>query len=106
MKLIYTHENLILVVHAKNLLEQQGLYVTLKNEFARGAVGDISALSAWPEVWVMNDEDYDAGVKIISEAVLESSSESWVCKSCSEENDGSFDSCWNCESDKGTNVVE
>jgi hypothetical protein len=50
----------------------------------------------------MNDEDYEVAVKIISEAVLESSSESWVCQSCNEENDGSFDSCWNCESDKST----
>lgn len=106
MKLIYTHENLILVVHAKNLLEQQGLLVTLKNEFARGAVGDISALSAWPEVWVMNDEDYEAAVKIIREATVDNSPESWVCKTCNEENDGSFDFCWNCEGDKSKHIVK
>lgn len=100
MKLIYTHENLVLVVHAKNLLEQQGLHTTIKNEFARGAVGDISALSAWPEVWVMNDDDYASAVKIISEANMENNSESWVCKSCNEENEGSFDFCWNCETDR------
>lgn len=100
MKLIYTHENLVLVVHAKNLLEQQGLPAILKNEFARGAVGDISALSAWPEVWVMNDADYDAAVKIIREAVMESHSGSWTCTTCNEENDGSFDFCWSCETAK------
>lgn len=101
MKLIYTHENLVLVAHAQNLLEQAGLRTTIKNEFARGAVGDISALSAWPEVWVMNDDDYDAGVDIIRQAV-DKSSVSWVCPSCNEENDGSFDFCWNCETEKGS----
>jgi hypothetical protein len=100
MKLIYTHENLVLVVHAQNLLEQQGLRTAIKNEFARGAVGDISALSAWPEVWVMNDDDYDTAVKIIREAVMDSSATGWVCKTCNEENEGSFEFCWNCEEDR------
>ncbi|HBY87015.1 MAG TPA: hypothetical protein DEO86_14205, partial [Colwellia sp.] len=37
MKLIYTNENTFLVNNAKNILENQNIEVTLKNEFASGA---------------------------------------------------------------------
>ncbi|MBU2115180.1 MAG: DUF2007 domain-containing protein, partial [Gammaproteobacteria bacterium] len=43
MKKIYTHDNAFIVHNVKNLVEAQGIEVFLKNEFAQGAVGEVSA---------------------------------------------------------------
>ncbi len=100
MKLIYTHENPMLVAHAKNLLQQQGLEVIIKNEFARGAAGDIAVLDTWPEVWVLNDRDYATAVEIVKSATCPPSASHWVCDNCGEENAGSFEHCWNCQNER------
>ena len=55
MKLVYTNENRMIVGNAKNILEGHGIETILKNEYAQGAVGEISAFDAWPELWVLND---------------------------------------------------
>ncbi len=100
MKLIYTHENPLMVAHAKNLLEQQGLQVILKNEYARGGIGDIAALDTWQEVWVANDRDYATAVEIIKSAAQVPPVSHWHCDNCGEENAGSFETCWNCQNER------
>lgn len=47
MKLIYTNENRFLVSNMKNIVENAGIEVTLKNEFAFGGVGDLSPFECW-----------------------------------------------------------
>ncbi len=97
MKLIYTHENRILVSNAQNILENAGIAVTLKNEFAGGGSGDLSFLATWVEVWVINDEDYDAAIDVIKLSLNNNSAQDWICNSCNETNAASFDLCWNCQ---------
>jgi hypothetical protein len=99
MKLVYTNENLCLVSNAKNIIESHGIDTILKNEFARGAIGEISPFDAWPEVWVNNDSDYEQAVKIIDTSFNNTNGAAWVCKECNEENDASFESCWNCQNE-------
>jgi len=97
MKLVYTHENPLLVANVKNLLEQQGIAVILKNEFARGAMGEISTLDTWPELWITSDDDYAHALEIVKSNTNSGSTNHWTCAFCSEENDSSFDLCWNCQ---------
>lgn len=97
MKLIYTHENRILVNNVQNILENADIAVTLKNEFAGGGSGDLSFLTTWLEVWVINDEDYDAAMDIIKTSFNNTSASDWICNSCNETNAPSFDLCWNCQ---------
>ncbi|RYF98560.1 MAG: DUF2007 domain-containing protein [Chitinophagaceae bacterium] len=97
MKLIYTHENRLLVSNIQNILDNAGIAVTLKNEYAAGASGDLSFLNTWLEVWVINDEDYEKALIITNKAFNSNHTTEWVCTDCKETNDASFDLCWNCQ---------
>ena len=98
MKLIYTNENRLLVFNAKNILENAGLQTLLKNEYASGGAGDLAVLSTWLELWVVNDRHYDLAIQTLKSAFKCNEADAWVCKSCEETNEGSFDICWNCQS--------
>ena len=98
MKKVYTSENSFLVHNAKNLIEAQGIHVVLKNEFAQGAMGEISPFDCWPELWV-NEADFAEAELVITEASLTANSQEadWVCASCGEENSATFEICWSCQ---------
>lgn len=99
MKLIYTHENRLLVSNVQNMLENGGVAITLKNEFAGGGSGDLSFLTTWLEVWVTHDEDYEVAMDLIKTSLNNTSIEDWICTSCKESNAASFDLCWNCQTE-------
>ena len=65
MKMIYSSESSFLANNVKNIMEAQQIDTFIKNEFSQGAVGEISAFDAWPEVWVFNDEDYERALTIV-----------------------------------------
>ena len=96
MKLVYTNENRLIVGNARNLLEAAGIEVLLKNEFAAGGAGDIPVFEAWMEVWVVHDGDYDRACELLAGALSDEASPAWRCGRCSEDNDASFDLCWQC----------
>ncbi len=97
MKLVYTHENHLIVGNMVNLIENEGISVTLKNQFSGGAAGDIAPHETWPEIWVAQD-DFDTALKIIEVALLSSNKPDWHCDECGESNPASFEICWHCES--------
>lgn len=96
--MIYTNENHFLVNNIKNLIEAQGINTFIKNEFAQGAIGEISAFDSWPEVWVFDDADFDRATEIMKLSQNKSKTDDWVCTTCGETNDPSFEICWNCQS--------
>lgn len=97
MQLIYTNENSFLVSHMKNIVENKGINVFLKNEFAAGGSGELAPLDTWVELWVVDDADYDRAMAVIENARNSDVGQDWVCCSCGEENAGSFDYCWHCQ---------
>lgn len=99
MKMIYTNESHFLVNNVKNLLEAQQINTFIKNEFAQGAMGEISAFDAWPEVWVFEDADFERAVEIAESAQHNDSAVDWVCPTCSEKNDPAFEICWHCQNE-------
>ncbi len=50
----------------------------------------------WPQLWVVNDLDYDRAKQLIEGAALEESPPGWRCRKCGEYNEGQFAACWNC----------
>jgi hypothetical protein len=99
MKMIYTNENSFLANNMKNLIATQNIKVFLKNEFSQGAVGEISAFDSWPEVWVVNEEDYNQAIAIVNSSHNSEDTVDWICTNCSETNDYSFEICWSCQHD-------
>lgn len=99
MKKLYCHENQFLVVNIKNLVEAQGIETFLKNEFMQGAAGELSAIDAWPELWVVNNNDYKKAMDIVEESQRSKGSVDWICNQCCERNDPAFEVCWQCQTD-------
>jgi len=97
MKMVYTNESHFLVNNVKNLIETQKINTFIKNEFAQGAVGEISAFDSWPEVWVFDDLDFNRAVEIVKLSENSNNIADWTCKNCSENNGPSFEICWNCQ---------
>ncbi len=53
-------------------------------------------VETWPQLWVVNDLDFDRATQLITSVESESPSAPWRCKNCGEENEGQFAACWNC----------
>ena len=97
MKKVYSNENSFLANNVKNLITAQGIDVFIKNEYSQGAVGELSAFDAWPEVWVLDDEDYDQAMAVVSLSQHSATAADWICQRCGESNDGAFEICWQCQ---------
>ena len=52
MRLLYTNENRLIVSNAKNIVEDAGIDVVLRNEFAVGGMGELAVFDTWLELWV------------------------------------------------------
>lgn len=97
MKKIYTHENRMIVWDVKNVLEAEGFQCIVKNEYAAGAMGDLSPIDVWPELWLCEDCQYEAATRLLKAKYEYPPPRSeWICQSCHEKNIGSFELCWNC----------
>jgi hypothetical protein len=94
MKLVYTNENNMLVNLAKNILENEGMEVALKNE--HGSTG-MHPQFMFLELWVKNDADEEKAKSLIAEIENRPDAEEWECVKCQEKNDASFEICWNCQ---------
>lgn len=101
MKLIYSHQNSMLVGLLKSHLEFENIAIITKNDLSSGAAGELAPLDLWPELWVVNDKDIPAAQAIterfIDDLASPSEDASWRCTHCGEDNDPSFEFCWHCE---------
>lgn len=97
---IFSSENRLEVQQVKDLLESKQIDCFIKNEFAIGAVGELSPFDAWPEVWIL-DPEWEPKAKAFIDAFFKENEEKrqqadWVCPSCNEVNDAHFEICWSC----------
>ena len=101
MKHIYTNESIILLHSAKNFLALNGVESFVKNEhnIANGARLGIDNI--FLELWLVNDQDFDKATEILEKQLNNPEPQpSWFCAKCDEQNDGSFDFCWKCQSER------
>jgi len=97
MKKVTASESLITINHYKNVLESEGIASRIKNEFLGSIVGEMPFVEVWPELWVINDLDYDRAKQLIAATISDESPQaSWLCRKCGEENEGQFAACWSC----------
>lgn len=99
MRLVYTHENRILVGNIKNILEGHRIEVMLKNEFAQSAVGELPPIDAWLELWIVDERDFNNAKRLIAEALAGADGPDWDCPACGEVNGALFEVCWQCQSE-------
>ena len=70
MKLVYTHENRLMVMNVRNILSDHGIEVVVNKEYASSAVGGLAPIDTWPEVWIVNNDDFSSSMKILSRLTL------------------------------------
>jgi len=97
MKKLTTSESSVTINHWKNLLESEGISCELRNEHLGSIMGEMPFMEVWPQLWIVNDLDFDRARQLLSDdAAAESPTETWKCRHCGEENEGQFAACWKC----------
>jgi hypothetical protein len=102
MKRVYSAEHGLMTEHIKDILQEEGINCMMKNLNLAGAVGEIPPIECWPEVWILEDEDYDRASSIVEDLIKDSDEyrSSWVCQ-CGEKIEGQFTACWSCGTVRG-----
>ncbi|MDF1655768.1 MAG: DUF2007 domain-containing protein [Coxiellaceae bacterium] len=98
MKKIYQTDNRVALNLLKDTLESSGVACLIKNEYPPAA-GEITPIVAWPEIWIMHDEDEAKANEIIAAIPPQQSEPTgyWLCPKCHEKVDSNFNICWNCQ---------
>ncbi|MDQ7048394.1 MAG: DUF2007 domain-containing protein [Enterobacterales bacterium] len=92
MKSVYSSENRIFVMNNRNILQNAGIDVEIRNEHTpSGTPGNL----VWPELWV-SDNEFESACKLLSVGD-DQAEEDWQCNQCQEANPGSMNICWNCQ---------
>ena len=92
MKRVYSSFNQTAVYHARNLLENAGIEVLVKNAILSSAMGELPPAECQAEVWVLNDADERRAHEVLSQRVT---GEDWTC-ACGETLGAQFTQCWRC----------
>ena len=100
MKLVYTHPNTVVVAQARSSLELANIKCLLRNEYAAGAIGELAPIDAWPELWVVNDRDYERAKLTIEQSHSAADEPDWKCDKCNRFSPATFDWCWHCANTK------
>lgn len=98
MKIIFSSTNLGIIANLKNTLENQGIMTVIKNYYLAGAMGEVPPGECWPELWVIDDTQYEAALALIKEIQCTShqTGTPWQCTSCGEQLEAQFTQCWKC----------
>ena len=97
MQQIFSHHDRFRVFQVKQLLEETGIPCFVKNEFAIGAMGELSPMDVQPEVWLSDIEWLPKAKQIVAEFNCQTTDLTpWICNQCFEKNAGNFEICWQC----------
>jgi hypothetical protein len=96
MKKLTSAESAITINHYRNLLAAEGIPTEVRNQHLGSIMGEVPFFETWPQLWVVNDLDFDRAQQLIEAADAESPADPWTCANCGEENEGQFSACWSC----------
>ena len=100
MKKVFTQEDRFMINQVKQLLDEHSIPCFIKNEYASGAMGELSPFDTCPEIWVTDDEWQSKAEQLIEQMQKDSKSQNnWCCSHCGENNAGTFELCWQCGCD-------
>lgn len=100
MKCVFTSTSPAEVGLLKNILQKAGFGCEERNE----EIGQlISGGPFQPELWVTNDEDYEAATTLLREwyEPAQAAGPGWDCPRCGEHLQGQFMKCWHCGTRRG-----
>jgi hypothetical protein len=97
VKRVYGSLNRLLVHHARNLLEAEGIPASVLNESLAGALGELPFLECEVELWVHDEEQAARAAEILRYGPLSplEKGSGWRC-TCGELLEPQFTQCWKC----------
>lgn len=95
MKRLVQAPNIAVATLWADMLRQAGMSASVQRAYASGIAGEIPPDQALPEVWVFDDEQFDAARRLL-DALRQLPHRHWLCHACGESVDGPFEQCWNC----------
>ena len=101
LKLFVSH-SLIEVESRKEILEQEGILCTIKNQQGSSLAGEVPFAEVFPELWVINNDDFQKAKELLDKWDNASPTEAtaWTCRKCGEQHTGEFTTCWKCGKDQ------
>ena len=104
MKKLYSTNNRVTLYLLKSKLEESDIHCSIKNENPPLA-GEIPSIIAWPELWILDDRQYDDALIILKGAIstIPTHKKEWTCLHCGELIEAQFDICWKCEKSRPDN---
>jgi Putative prokaryotic signal transducing protein len=98
MKRVFVSQSLVEVESLKELLSTDGILCTIRNQQGSSLAGEVPFVEVFPELWVVNDADFDRAKVLLEEQASGDEVERplWVCVGCGEEHIGLFTACWKC----------
>ena len=98
MKQVFVSQHVVEAEMHQEQLEQAGIRCMIKNQRASGLAGEIPFVEVFPEVWVLDDQDYDRARQLLDDqaTALPSHHGHWICHGCSERHEAQFAVCWSC----------
>ena len=98
MKRLLVSQSLVEVESLKELLSTDGILCTIRNQQGSSLAGEVPFVEVFPELWVINDADFDRAKELLEEqgGGDEVEQPTWVCAGCGERHVGLFTACWKC----------
>lgn len=98
MKKLLSHLDFTRIGHYQSILQQQGHPCIVKNANAASVMGEIPYTEVWPELWILDELNYDKAVDILKEYDdgLPETVAPWLCPKCKTTIETGFGECWNC----------
>jgi len=98
MKLAYTTQDLAMLTHLKNVLEEQRIECVLRCQHLLGGVGELPPIECWPELWVVDEERQPEALSHIKALLSPAGTDDnpWACGECGEQSPATFSECWHC----------
>jgi hypothetical protein len=78
-------------------ITDMGIKTEIRNQHLGGIMGEMPVFETWPQLWVVNELEFDRATQLIEAADSESHEVPWTCRKCGEKNEGQYAACWNCE---------
>jgi hypothetical protein len=97
MKKLPTSQDFFTINKLKNILETNNINCFIKNLYLSGAMGELPPQECYPELWVMDDNDYSEALTLIEQNQNSAvAGKPWTCEQCGEQIEAQFNVCWKC----------
>ena len=104
MTQLFVSQILAEVESLRELLENEGIPCTIKNQQGSNLAGEVPFAEVFPELWVLNNEDFPRAKEFLDDwkEARPAENTAWTCSKCGESHTKEFTTCWKCETDRGS----